>query len=185
MIFNPWAILGAVLFAIALAGGGYYEGWQKRGDHEAAVQLEIVNQKNIQIEVERARADGLASELEQEKQNIKTVTVEVIKQVPMVTTIYTERVGDAPLPIPPAVYTVGFMRLWNDALFATSQLPTGAGQPLDISGGADTLRAKIDSPDVLYNHLENAGKWAACRAQLRKLIDVEKGRKPVIINVGP
>lgn len=184
-MLNPWAILGGVLFAIALAGGGYYEGWEKRGDHEATVALRVEREAAKKLAAETKRADDLAGDLAREKQNIKTVTIEVIKQVPMVTTIYTERVGDAPLPIPPAIYTVGFMRLWNDALFASGQLSADASKPLDLSGGADTLRAKIDTPDVLYNHLENAGKWAACRAQLRKVIDIEKGRKPVIIDVGP
>ena len=176
MIFNPYAIIGALLLAIGLAGGGYYEGWTHRGDREAAVQLELLKQKDIAIEVERGRADGLAADLEKEKQNIKTVTIVKIKEVPSVTTIYKES-PDAPTQvIPDPVFTVGFMRVWNGA-YGTILMPAGAGKPADAPGDADLVRAKIGSADILSNHIENAGKHADCYAQLNKLIDFELGRQ--------
>lgn len=175
---NPWALLGALLLAIALAGGGYYEGWEKRGDHEAALALKAKEAADKALEQERVRGDQLATDLEHEKQNIKTVTVEVVKEIPKVTTVYVEAPGEAPKPIPPGIYTNGFVRLWNSALFPTGGVRSAAGESLDLSGGADTVRAKIDSPDILANAGDNFGKYAECRTQLRKLIDFEKGRPP-------
>lgn len=181
---NPYAILGGVLLLIAAAGGGYYEGWSHRGDREAAIQLELVNEKNVQIEVERVRADGLAAELEVEKLNIKTVTIEKIKEVPSVTTIYKES-PDAPVQvIPDPVYTLGFMRVWNGA-YGTMLMPTSPSRPVGAPGEADIVRAKIDSADILFNHVENAGKHAACYAQLNKLIDLELGRGQPAPPAGP
>lgn len=172
---NPYAIIGALLLSIGLAGGGYYAGWDQRGDHEAAIALKVKDKADIALKAARERADGLAGELADEVRNIKTVTVEVIKEVPKVTTVYVEVPGEIPKIIPPAVYTYGFVRVWNDALYAGSLRP-GAGQPADNAAGADTVRAAIDSPDILSNAAENFSKYAECRAQLKKLILFEKGR---------
>jgi len=172
---NPWAIVGGLVLAISLAGGGYYTGWEQRGDREAAKALVVERDAARVLAAETKRADGIAGQLALEKENIKTVTIEVIKQVPMVTTIYTEKVGDEPLPIPPAVYTVGFVRLW-DAAYGPNILRAGTGLAPGAPRAPDILRAKISSADVLDNHIENAGKHAACYAQLNKLIDLELGR---------
>lgn len=170
----PWAILAAVVLWGASAGFAYYEGWARRGDHEAAQQLKTEREWQAKVEAERKRGDALALDLEAEKRNIKTVTVEVIKEVPKVTTVYVEKPGEAPKPIPPAVYTWGFVGLWNDALAA--RLPGAAGEPAGAAGAADLARAPIDSPDLLENHAVNAGKYAECRAQLNALIDWHEGK---------
>ena len=171
---NPWGILGAVLLAIGLAGGGYYEGWSQRGDHEAALQLVAERAAADDLKKERERGDALAVQLDIERGAIHEATITQIKEIPAVTTTYQEA-PDAPVQnIPPAVYTVGFVRLWNDSLYTS--LPKPTGQPFGAAESTDTLRAKIDSPDVLANAVENFGKYAACRAQLNKLIDFELGR---------
>ncbi len=176
---NPYAIIGGLLLVIAAAGGGYYQGWEKRGDHEATIALEVERAAAKLLAAETKRADGLAGELALEKQNIKTVTIEMIKEVPAVTTIYKES-PDAPVQvIPDAVYTFGFMRVWNGA-YGTMLMPASAGRPADPSGEADLVRAKIGSADVLSNHVENAGKHADCYAQLNKLINFELGRQPPV-----
>ncbi len=176
---NPYSIIGALLFSIALAGGSYYAGWEQRGDHEAAAALELKVKTDAAEKAERDRADGLAADLETEKRNIKTVTVEVIKEVPKVTTVYKET-PNAPLqPIPDAIYTYGFVGLWDRAL-AGGQLSAGAVKPADPAGGSDLLRAPVKSQDILTNAAENFSKYAECRAQLNKLIDFEVGRGGVV-----
>jgi len=172
---NPWSILAGVLIVIAAAGGGYYEGWSHRGDREAAVQLDLLKQKNVAIEVERVRADGLAAELEVSRREVRTVTVEVIKTIPSVTTVYVEKPGETPQAIPAAVVVWGAVRLYNRAL--RPDLPAGAGEFAYPPGATELTRAKIDTPDILAVHAENAGKYAECRAQLNKLIDFELGRQ--------
>lgn len=185
-MLNPYAIIGAILMAIALAGGGYYQGWEKRGDHEAAIalkaerkvaadKLEAARVAAEKLAAEHERADKLAGELALEKENIKTVTIEKIKEVPVVTTVYKESPNAPVIAIPASVYTVGFVRVWNDA-YRTIGIPPSPGVPADPSGDADLVRAKVGSSDILTNHIENAGKHAACYAQLNKLIDFELGR---------
>jgi hypothetical protein len=173
---NPTNELCALLLAVALATGGFYEGWSMRGDHEAAVQLRAKKLADKALDKERVRGDDLAIQLEVARREVKTVTVEVVKEIPKVTTVYKES-PNAPLqPIPDPVYTVGFVRLWNDA-YASSGVRSGAGKPAGAAGEADLVRAPVSSADLLANHAENAGKHADCYAQLNKLIDFEEGRE--------
>lgn len=173
--FLPWLILAAVLAVLGLTGGAYYAGWSMRGDREAANQLKAERVAAAKLEEERKRGDGLALELEQEKQNIKTVTVEVVKEVPKYTKVYVEKPGEDPKPIPAAVVTWGAVGLWNDAL--AGGLPDAPGKPARPAGATDLSRAPVDTPDLLTNEAINAGKWAECRATLNKLIDWHEGKK--------
>lgn len=171
---NPYAIIGALALALGLAGGGYYQGWEKRGDHEAAITLKAKLATDKLLAAEAARADRLAGELAAEQRNIKTVTIEVVKEIPTVTTVYIEKAGDAPIPIPRSVITFGAVRLYNRAL--RPDLPAGAGEFAYPPGATDLARARVDTPDILAVHALNAGKYADCRSQLNKLIDFELGK---------
>lgn len=177
---NPYAIIAALVASIALACGGYYAGWQQRGDHEAAITLKAKLVADANLKKAQDRADVLAVDLEAEKRNIKTVTVEVIKEIPKYTNVYIERGQNVetaiPKTIPDAVYTYGSVRLFNRAL--RPDLPTSASEFAYPTGVADITRAEVDTKDILAVHAENAGKWAECRSQLNKLIDFELG-KPV------
>lgn len=174
-MLNPWAIVAALVLAISLAGGGYYQGWEMRGDHEAAAAFLLKQQTDVALEVERSRADGLAAELAAEVRNIKTVTIEVIKEIPKISTVYIEAANETPKPIPDAVIVWGAVRLYNRAL--RPDLPAGSSEFAYPAGTTDITRAKIGIPDILGVHVENAGRYAECRAQLNKLIDFEIGRQ--------
>lgn len=170
----PWMILAGVLALAGVVGGSFYEGWSMRGDREAAKQLVAEREWAAKIEAERKRGDGLAQELELEKQNIKTVTVEVIKEVPKYTTVYVEKPGETPKPIPSAVIVWGAVGLWNDALAAG--MSGASGKPARPAGATDLSRSPLDTPDLLNNAAINFGKYAECRAQLNKLIDFYEGK---------
>lgn len=175
---NPYAIIAALVTSIALAAGGYYAGWEQRGDHEAAITLKAKMVADANLKKAQDRADVLATDLETEKRNIKTVTVEVIKEIPKYTNVYIERGQDVtiepPKPIPAAIYTFGTVRLYNRVL--RPDLPESASEFAYPAGGTDITRAEVDTKDILAVHAENAGKWAECRSQLNKLIDFELGR---------
>lgn len=173
---NPYAILGALLLAIASAWGGYSQGWDKRGDHEATIALEVAREAAVKLAAETKRADGLAGQLAVEKGTIHEVIVEVVKEVPKFTKIYVEVPGETPKAIPPAVVVWGAVGLYNRAL--RPDLPSSAGEFAYPPGATDLTRAPVDTPDILNVHAVNAGKYAECRAQLNKLIDFELGRDP-------
>lgn len=175
--FLPWAIL-AVVLAIGAAGAfGYYKGNSTRGQLDAAnyaaAQKKADDAWQGKIDAANARGDKLASALELEKNNIKTVTVTQIQRVPVVTKSYAEKFGETLKAIPPAVYTAGFVGVWNNALDPSveHELPIPAGVAPGAAGDPNVARAAIDTPDVLDNAVVNGGKYADCRAQLNKLID--------------
>lgn len=160
----------------ALAGyAGYRHGWDYRGAVEAEAAAKAEREHKKLLDAERIRGDGLALALDREKQNIKETVIERIKEVPKVTVKYVEVAGEVPKIIPPAIYTVGFVRVWNDSLYANG-VSKASGEPSDSSDRADQVRAAIDSPDILQNHIINAGKYAECRSQLNRLIDWHEGK---------
>lgn len=173
---NPWLLFGGLLTAIVMAGGGYYTGWEQRGEHEIAVQAaakdKIVAEWVAKVKEQKEIGDGLLVKLEDERRNIKTVTVEIIKEIPKYTTVYKES-PDAPLQtIPVNIYTRGFVRMWDRALTTElSSTSIASSELADKAGDADLVRAKIATGDILSNHVENAAKYADCRAQLNRIID--------------
>lgn len=171
---NPYAIIGAIILAIAAAAGGYSQGWEKRGDHESAIALKVKEKADKLLAAEKLRGDGLAVKLETAKREVRTVTVEVIKEIPKFTTIYVEVPGEAAKPIPPAVWTWGAVSMFNRAL--RPDLPAAASEFARPPGATDITRSPVDTPDVLAIHAENGAKYAECRAQLNALIDWHEGR---------
>jgi hypothetical protein len=176
MSFFPYGLLAALIAAIGLAGGGYYEGWSLRGDRDSAQYL--LAQKKAddawqgKVDAANARGDKLASALEGEKANVKTVTLTVVKEIPKVTTVYKERPDGPSIPLA-NVFTWGFVRLWDDASDPTVKhdVSAAAGVPASAAAEADLVRSSVSTADVLGNHAENAGQYADCRNQLNALID--------------
>jgi hypothetical protein len=175
--FLPWIIIAALVALIGSAGGGFYKGWTMRGTQDdakfALAQQKAEHEWQGRIDAANARGDQIAADLEKEKANVKTVTVTVVKYIPKVTTVYKDKPNAPAIPIPHGVYTWGFVRLLNDALDPTVKhdVSQAAGVPAGEAASADIVRAPIDTPDVLGNAVENAGKYADCRAQLNALID--------------
>lgn len=178
-----WPVAAGFIVAVSILSITYYLGWHARGSREAAKLLEAERQAAAMLEEERKRGDELARQLEEEKQNIKTVTVEVIKEVPKVTKVYVEKPGDAEKPIPPAVITWGAIGVYDRAL--RPDLPATSRIFTRPSGGSDLARSPADVSDILEVHTINAAQYAECRAQLNALIDWHEGRKKGQQEAGP
>lgn len=171
---NPYIIIAILVAFIGTGAGSFSFGWSTRGDHDDAIMLDVKKANDKLLADERERADKLATDLEAEKRNIKTVEVEVIREIPKVTTVYVEKPNEAPRPIPAAIVVWGAVRLFNSAL--RPDLPEGSSEFAYPPGATDITRAPIDIPDILGVHAINASKYAECRAQLNKLIDFEIGK---------
>ncbi|SAK98553.1 hypothetical protein AWB80_07550 [Caballeronia pedi] len=173
----PWAIL-AVVLAIGGAGAlGYYKGDAARGarDELAYAQAQKKADDAWQSKLDAATDIGskLSATLAHAQQQVQTVTVTQIQRVPVVTKSYAEQFGETLQAIPPAVYTVGFVGVWNNALDPSVEhaVPVPAGVAAGSAGDPNVARAGIDSADVLSNAIVNGGKYAACRNELNALID--------------
>lgn len=124
------------------------------------------------------RGNDLAKQLTDKKNELRRTTDKLNKEIANVTTSY-RRALDAQLePLPPAVFTNGFVRVWNSALgiagAATVQASSGAVGIAASAGGTgatDSLDSGLGQAALLLNHTRNSERAAACRAQLNSLIE--------------
>lgn len=136
----------------------------------------------------QARGNQLAAELIARRDELRTVTNKLNGEIQRVTTLYRRALDAQPEPQPPAVFTVGFVRVWNSALFgttaaiavpATGPTTSGADAPPAGASAADDLIAGVTRADLLANHVRNGEDYSSCRDQLKKLIEwnASNGRK--------
>lgn len=129
---------------------------------------------------EQARGNKLAADLVAKRDELRAVTDKLNGDIQRVTTLYRRALDAQPEPQPPAVFTAGFVRVWNGALFGTAAAvavpstssATGRADAAGAGpGAADDLIAGVTRADLLANHVRNSEGYAACRAQLKKLIE--------------
>ncbi|WP_312375787.1 DNA-packaging protein [Pseudomonas oryzihabitans] len=133
------------------------------------------------LAAEVQRGNELALALDAKKAELRTTTERLTGEVARVTTLYRRARDAQPEPLPAAVFTLGYGRLWNEALgLAASGIGTGLSASA-ASGRADAQASGAATPDdlastltpalLLANHIRNGETASACRAQLNALID--------------
>ncbi|HEX7380864.1 MAG TPA: hypothetical protein VF265_01790 [Nevskiaceae bacterium] len=168
-------IAGGVVLAV-LIGGPYYLGMRhQRGIDEAAAARLAQSEAEARAQVAQAlviaqrKGEALAAELADAQAKTQIVYRDIVKEVPHVVTVYREAPGAALKPLPRAVYTRGFVGLWNRAL--DPGLPAAAAEPAEGAAGADpALDSGLSQQQLLENHVDNAEKCDAIRTQLDALI---------------
>jgi hypothetical protein len=171
-------------FALAKAQGD--AALDKQGkEHEAELRYmaesAVIGLKKAADELIASQAYGnqLAADLVAKRDELRAVTDKLTGEIQSVTTLYRRALDAQPEPLPPALFTVGFVRVWNSALFGTSAavaMPssgsTSSGADATSSGAsaADDLIAGVTRADLLANQIRNGEGYADCRAQLTKLI---------------
>lgn len=186
---SPQTILAGVAVTVGFALGSGVS-WKVTSDHYVAKQAAVDRKKHkadlaaaAQRAIEYKNAVDKAQEFEQkflEAQGKQTVVYrDIRKKVPYVVTQYIERPGADLKDLPAAMYTVGFVRLWNDALDGTV-----SGSAADSSGitakagaageAADFLPSGTTVGDLLGNHIDNAERCNGITTQLIDLIDYVK-----------
>lgn len=133
------------------------------------------------LAAEVQRGNDLALALDAKKTELRTTTARLTGEIARVTTLYRRARDAQPEPLPAAVFTIGYGRVWNDALGITA---TGSGAGLSASAASgradapasgaatsDDLASTLTPALLLANHIRNAEAASACRAQLNALID--------------
>lgn len=171
-------------FALAKAQGD--AALEKQGkEHEAELRYmaesAVIGLKKAADELIASQAYGnqLAADLVAKRDELRAVTDKLTGEIQRVTTLYRRALDAQPEPLPPALFTVGFVRVWNSALFGTTAaaaMPsssTSSGADATPSGpsAADDLIAGVTRADLLANQIRNGEGYAACRAQLTQLIE--------------
>lgn len=173
-------------FALAKAQGDADLGKAKT-DHEAEKRrlaesaTDELKKAADELIASYAYGNQLAADLVAKRDELRTVTEKLNGDIQRVTTLYRRALDAQPEALPPALFTVGFVRVWNSALFGTATTATvavpssgsttsGADAAPSGSTAPDDLIAGVTSADLLANQIRNGEDYADCRAQLTKLI---------------
>ncbi|EKT4504054.1 DNA-packaging protein [Pseudomonas putida] len=154
--------------------------------HEAELRYmaesAVIGLKKAADELIASQAYGnqLAADLVAKRDELRAVTDKLTGEIQRVTTLYRRALDEQPESLPPAVFTVGFVRVWNSALFGTTTAAAVPPSGITSSGvdaaaarasAADDLIAGVTRADLLANQIRNGEGYADCRAQLTKLIN--------------
>lgn len=131
------------------------------------------------MRVQRDRGDLLATQLADAKETFRKNTDQLKGEIARVTTLYRRTLGSAPEPLPAGVFTVGFVRVWNNANGIGTAVPaqqarqaaSGIATSPGGAGAADSLDSGVTQSLVLANQIRNGELHSSCRASLNRLID--------------
>jgi len=149
---------------------------EKQSAAEAATS--VAQQANVELLKEQARNDQLAGQLSDTKENLRQTTDRLKGDIARATTLYRRALDAKPEPLPVAVFTTGFVRVWNTANGITTnptvQTPNSSGRtpaPASGPGTADDLDSGLTQEQLLTNQVRNGERYGTCRAQLKSLIN--------------
>ncbi|SDI83942.1 hypothetical protein SAMN05216588_12622 [Pseudomonas flavescens] len=194
---RPWfplVLIGALgLWVNHLQDGAYEDGYSKaqtegtralnllRGEHQAK-ELADAKAAAKRLQEEQTRNDELATDLaEQQRQHRKT-TDRLSGEIARVNDLYRQALDTPPEPLPACMFTRGFVRVWNEATGASTELPAatvpgGANAQSTEARTLDQLPAGIGRADILAHHVRYAEQCRNTAAQLDALIDAVQGTK--------
>jgi hypothetical protein len=142
----------------------------------AQVAADAANKALADLRAEQAKGNQLASQLADTKDNLRKTTDKLTGEIAHVTTLYRRALNAQPEPLPVAVFTTGFVRVWNTANGISTAMPapnsaSGTATPSSGAGTADDLDSGLGQDQLLTNQVRNGELHGTCRAQLNNLID--------------
>jgi hypothetical protein len=130
------------------------------------------------LRAEQAKGNQLANQLADTKETLRQTTDRLTGDIARVTKLYRRSINAQPEPLPTAVFTAGFVRVWNTAngIGPSPAMPTpnGSGRttaPASGTGPADDLDSGVTQKQLLNNQVRNGELHGTCRAQLTSLIN--------------
>lgn len=189
-LFWYGAVIAAVVYGLHLnRQDGYDEGYglgKAQGETDVA-ELRTLHAEEKQrasdaalkqLRTEQSKSNELATQLADTKETLRQTTDRLTGDITRVTKLYRRALDAKPEPQPVAVFTNGFVRVWNSANgFATSTdvpTPNGPGRtpaPASGTGTADDLDSGVTQEQLLTNQVRNGELYGICRAQLTRLIN--------------
>ena len=192
--FKPVLLL-LVIIALSVYGlhlnhqDGYDEGYAvakakgdkalaEQGQAHAQASADAANKAVEDLRTEQARGNQLARQLADARDNLRKTTDQLTGEIAHVTKLYRRSLDAQPEPLPVAVFTTGFVRVWNTAngiAIGTAVPPPGNPSGVAASpsraGAADDLDSGIGQAQLLANQVRNGELHSTCRTQLNRLID--------------
>lgn len=184
------AVIGAVVYGIHLnredgKDEGYRLGKSEGETAVAVLRQEYAVEKQFaadaaleQLRAQQRKGNQLASQLADSKETLRQTTDRLTGDIARVTKLYRRALNAQPEPLPAAVFTVGFVRVWNTAngIAPNPAMPTtnGSGRtsaPASGTGTTDDLDSGVTQEQLLTNQVRNGELYGVCRAQLKDLIN--------------
>ena len=173
-----YAKIAAIVIAIAGAAWTSAE-WTRRGCEAAKVEALAAANAAYQESVKRVKEEARAQELlnarivennQKLKNQLELEAVKYRREIRNATEKYKDAEGKL-ASLPPAVFTMEFGRVWNNATDrANGRVPTASADSEGISE-PDLRVADIDRRALLENHqdiLRQCGKWKADLDSIRE-----------------
>ena len=160
----------AVVLLIVLVGGPYWLGMRHQAQaDEATRQTQIAAAAKV-LAAKQVAGEKIAAKAAVAQAKVQVVYRTITQEIPHVVTVYRPAPFATLRPIPRAVFTVGFTRLWNHAL--DPELSAATAEPAGAASAADpALDSGLGEADIVSNHSANAEQYDTCRRQLNTLID--------------
>ena len=153
-MFNPYLIIGALLAFIAVAVGGFFEGYHYKTLADASATAAAEKAVIVQTETADQITANAVTIATQDQLRIQDFTLTQLVEVP----VYVTKISDSRCAVPR-----GFVRLHDSAAGGMSPVPLGAGQFDDDPSGI-ALSAVADTV---------AGNYGQCRQTRQQLIDLQ------------
>lgn len=186
------AVLGAILYVLQ---GTYSLGYGK-AQAEGQATLEALHAQHAQVEavlaqaalddakaaaqklrVEQARNNQLASQLADQQRINRQTTDRLSGEIARVNDLYRDALDAQPKPLPACVFTLGWVRVYDQATGATgAAMPAaadtgGAAAQGTDAGAAEQLDSRLSQSAVLAHHVRYAEQCRNTAAQLDALIE--------------
>lgn len=153
---------------------------EQAGLREAAAQEALVLYRQQVARVSEAESLMLSAQ-----DNLAAAQKKLQERIPNVTTVYVPTRGAAPVSIPRAVFTCGWLRDYNAALGASVPVPAactayaGSKEKAWPAAGSDAeLLASGVTPADILAHVQDYGLWAQSNlVQLNELIDLFESKE--------
>lgn len=144
---------------------------------EASAKAAAKRQAELQ-----AQNDHLASQLATQQRTHRTNTDRLIGEITRVNDLYRESLDAPPQPLPVAVFTVGFVRVWDEATGARTAMPAAEDPGRAAAQGAEGRAAEqldsgVSQSQLLEHHVRYAEQCLNTATQLDLLIDAVQGNR--------
>lgn len=195
----PVALFAAMYLLVGMIEKAAYDSGYSTAQTEGALALEKLRGQHQEQELARARAaeasaktaakrlqeeqarnDKLASDMaEQQRQHRKT-TDYLTGEIARVADLYREALDAPPKPLPACVFTVGWVRIYDEATGARAAVPGAADSGRAVAQGSDAVAAEqldsgLSQAALLGHHIQYAEQCRNTAAQLDALIDAVEG----------
>ncbi|TBU75213.1 lysis protein [Phytopseudomonas daroniae] len=157
----------------------------KLSEEHATVRAQVAEENLVLYRQQVSRANEAEALMLHAQGELATARKLLQERISNVTTIYKPARDAAPIAIPRAVFTCGWLRDYNAALGAAVPAPaacTAAASPAETAwpaAGADAelLESGVTPADILA-HVQDYGLWAQNNlAQLKQLLDLNESKE--------